>query len=114
MKLEILKNKDAETATQTTTMNVAPYNTELNHPQVLLAKLTNKQEYINSIRGHLDFYINNQQKTPKGLLFFDIWGSLRHAANAALLMLQVSTQLCCQYLHTLSLSYGVSQENGLN
>jgi hypothetical protein len=79
-------------------MNVAPYNTKLNHPQVLLAKLTQKQEYINSIKENLDYYINEQQKTPKGLLFFDLWGSLRLAASASLLMLQVNTQLYCQYL----------------
>jgi hypothetical protein len=85
------ENKDPETATQTTIMNVSFYNTEINHPQVLLAQLTKKPEYINSIKGHLDYYINEQQKTPKGLLFFELWGSLRLAANAALLMLQVNT-----------------------
>jgi hypothetical protein len=72
-----------------TIMNVAPYNNEINHPQVLLAKLTNKQQYKDTIKGNVDHLINNQQKTPKGLLFLDIWGSLRHASNAALIMLQV-------------------------
>ena len=48
MKLKFLKNKGAETATHTTIMNVAPYNNSLNHSQVLLAKLTNKQQYKGS------------------------------------------------------------------
>jgi hypothetical protein len=48
MKLKFLKNKGAETATHTTIMNVAPYNNSLKHSQVLLAKLTNKQQYKGS------------------------------------------------------------------
>jgi hypothetical protein len=98
MKLEILKNKGGRNSNTYTIMKVAPYNTSLNHPQVLLAKLTKKQEYINSVKGYMDYLINDQQKTPKGLLFLDIWGSLRLAANAALLMLQVNNHLYFQYL----------------
>jgi len=58
--------------------------------QVVLAKLTNKQEYKDTIRGYVDNLINNQRKTPKGLLYIDMWGTLRHAANAALIMLQAA------------------------
>lgn len=58
--------------------------------QVLLAKLTNKQDYKDAITGYVDYLINNQQKTPKGLLYIDQWGTLRHAANAALIMLQAA------------------------
>jgi len=79
-------------------MNVAPYNNSLNPPQILLAKLTNKQEYKDPIKDFVDYLINEQQKTPKGLLFLDDWGSLRLAANAALIMLQVNNNLCCQYM----------------
>jgi len=75
-------------------MNVAPCNNSLNHPQVLLAKLTNKQEYKDSLKVFVDYLINDQQKTPKGLLFLGEWGSLRSAANAALIMLEVNTNLC--------------------
>jgi len=46
----------------------------------------------------MDYLINDQQKTPKGLLFLDEWGSLRLAANAALIMLQVNNNLCFQYM----------------
>nr|AGP76418.1 endo-beta-1,4-glucanase [Nasutitermes sp. NpEG] len=55
--------------------------------QVLLAKLTNKQEYKDTVQAYVDYLINNQQKTPMGLLYIDMWGSLRHAANAAFIML---------------------------
>ena len=65
--------------------------------QVLLAKLTNKQQYKDTVGGYVDHLINNQQKTPKGLLYLDMWGTLRHAANAALIILQVNTHLIYQY-----------------
>jgi hypothetical protein len=89
MKLKLLENKGAETATLSE-HELCPYCNELNHPQLLLAKLTNKQEYKNSIKGYVDYLIKTQQKTPKGLLFISKWGSLRHAANAASVMLQVN------------------------
>jgi hypothetical protein len=56
-----------------------------------LAKLTNKQQYKDSIKAYVDYLINDQQKTPKGLLFLDLWGSLGLAANSALIMLEVNT-----------------------
>nr|AGP76398.1 endo-beta-1,4-glucanase 1 [Amitermes foreli] len=58
--------------------------------QVLLAKLTNKQEYKDTIQSYVNYLINNQQKTPKGLLYIDKWGTLRHAANAAFIMLEAA------------------------
>nr|AGS32241.1 endo-beta-1,4-glucanase [Coptotermes gestroi] len=58
--------------------------------QVLLARLTKKQEYRDTVQGYVDYLINNQQKTPKGLLYIDQWGTLRHAANAALIILQAA------------------------
>nr|ADB12483.1 endo-beta-1,4-glucanase [Coptotermes formosanus] len=58
--------------------------------QVLLAKLTSKQAYKDTVKGYVDYLINDQQKTPKGLLYIDQWGTLRHAANAALIILQAA------------------------
>nr|AGP76407.1 endo-beta-1,4-glucanase 2 [Globitermes sulphureus] len=58
--------------------------------QVLLAKLTNKQWYKDTIQSYVNYLITNQQKTPKGLLYIDMWGSLRHAANAAYIMLEAA------------------------
>jgi len=75
-------------------MNVVPYNNYLKHPQLLLAKLTNKQQYKDSITAYVEYLINDQEKTPKGLLFLDVWGSLGLAANSALIMLQVNIHLC--------------------
>jgi len=64
--------------------------------QVLLARFTNRQQHRDRVRWYVDFLINNQRRTPRGLLFIDRWGPLRHAANAALIMLQVNTHLCFQ------------------
>nr|AFD33365.1 endoglucanase [Macrotermes barneyi] len=58
--------------------------------QLLLAKLTNKQQYKDTIKGYVDYLINTQKKTPKGLLFIDVGGSLRHASNAAFVILQAA------------------------
>jgi len=58
--------------------------------QVLLAKLTNKQAYKDTVQSYVNYLINNQQKTPKGLLYIDMWGTLRHAANAAFIILQAA------------------------
>nr|1KS8_A Chain A, Endo-b-1,4-glucanase [Nasutitermes takasagoensis]1KSC_A Chain A, Endo-b-1,4-glucanase [Nasutitermes takasagoensis]1KSD_A Chain A, Endo-b-1,4-glucanase [Nasutitermes takasagoensis] len=58
--------------------------------QVLLAKLTNKQAYKDTVQSYVNYLINNQQKTPKGLLYIDMWGTLRHAANAAFIMLEAA------------------------
>nr|AGP76414.1 endo-beta-1,4-glucanase [Macrotermes carbonarius] len=58
--------------------------------QVLLAKLTSKQHYKDEITGYVDYLVYTQQKTPKGLVFIDVWGTLRHAANAAFIILQAA------------------------
>nr|AGP76413.1 endo-beta-1,4-glucanase 2 [Microtermes pallidus] len=58
--------------------------------QLLLAKLANKQQYKDEIQGYVDYLVYTQQKTPKGLVFIDEWGSLRHASNAALVILQAA------------------------
>ena len=95
-------------------MKAGLYNNYLNHVQVLQAKLTNKEQYKDKTKGYLDCLINNQTKTPKGLLYIDMWVTLRHAANAAWIMLQVNTHSYRQYSWKWSPTYGVTQENGLN
>lgn len=69
------------------------------HPQVLLAKLTNKQAYKDKVQGYVDYLISSQKKTPKGLVYIDQWGTLRHAANSALIALQVNSYFCLQSSH---------------
>jgi len=98
MKLKIVENKGAEAIKQNNIMNVAPYNNQPYHVQVLLAKLTNQQGYKDAISGYVNYLINNQQKTPKGLLYISEWGTLRYAANAAFIMLEVNTHLFYQYM----------------
>nr|AAU20853.2 endogenous cellulase [Reticulitermes flavipes] len=58
--------------------------------QVLLAKLTSKQAYKDKVQGYVDYLISSQKKTPKGLVYIDQWGTLRHAANSALIALQAA------------------------
>ena len=66
-------------------------------PQVLLAKLTSKQAYKDKVQGYVDYLISSQKKTPKGLVYIDQWGTLRHAANSALIALQVNNHFGLQY-----------------
>jgi hypothetical protein len=59
---------------------------------VLLAKLTNKQQYKDDAQRWLDYWtvgVNGQQikYTPGGLAWLDQWGSLRYAANTAFIAL---------------------------
>jgi len=58
--------------------------------RVLLARLTNRQQYLDAVRRDADHLINNQRRTPRGLLYIDRWGTLRHAANAAFFLLQAA------------------------
>jgi len=79
-------------------MKVALQNNYLNHLQVLLARLTNRQQYRDAVTRDVEFLINNQRRTPRGLLYIDRSGTLGLAANAALIMLQVNTHLFYQYM----------------
>jgi len=63
--------------------------------RVLLAKLTNRQQHLNAVRRDVDHLINVQRRTPRGLLFIDRWGTLRHAANAAFILLQAERLGLC-------------------
>ncbi|MGA1979112.1 MAG: glycoside hydrolase family 9 protein [Sedimentisphaerales bacterium] len=55
--------------------------------QILLARATGKQIYIDSIERNLDYWMpgGGITYTPGGLAWLDSWGSLRYAANASLL-----------------------------
>jgi hypothetical protein len=55
--------------------------------QILLARATGKQIYIDSIERNLDYWMPGGGiiYTPGGLAWLDSWGSLRYAANASLL-----------------------------
>ena len=55
--------------------------------QILLARATGKQIYIDSIERNLDYWMPGGGITysPGGLAWLDSWGSLRYAANASLI-----------------------------
>ncbi len=44
---------------------------------------TGKEEWKTQIKKHLDYWVDELQKTPDGLSWLMQWGSLRHAENTA-------------------------------
>lgn len=57
--------------------------------QLLLYDITGDQRYLNAVNNFLNFLFNEAQYTPKGLIFIQQWGSLRHAGNVAHFAAQV-------------------------
>jgi len=55
--------------------------------QILLARATGKQIYIDSIERNMDYWMpgGGITYTPGGLAWLDSWASLRYAANASLI-----------------------------
>lgn len=58
--------------------------------QVLLYQLTQDNQYGSLVTQFCDWLISGAAKTPQGQLFLQPWGSLRHAANAALICLEAA------------------------
>lgn len=58
--------------------------------QILLASITESNEYLESVRNFCDHAIEKEQRTPKGLIYIDKFGTLSHAANIAFACLNVS------------------------
>jgi hypothetical protein len=61
--------------------------------QVLMAKITGDNQYKSAVEAYSSFLVNTAPKSPKGMVYLDQWGPLRHAANSALICLQV-----CKYI----------------
>ena len=55
----------------------------------LMSELTGDAVYKDSLAKFCDHAMNGQQKSPGGMLYYMEWGSLRYAANAAFICLQV-------------------------
>ena len=55
----------------------------------LMAELTGDAVYKDSLAKFCDHAVSGQQKSPGGMLYYMEWGSLRYAANAAFICLQV-------------------------
>ena len=58
--------------------------------KILMAKLTNGDVYKSDARRFYDFVSTLGKKTPKGLVFIQPWGFLRHAGNVAFACLVVA------------------------
>ena len=57
---------------------------------VLLAQLTGDPKYINRAVSFCNNLADFAQKTPKGMVWIQQWGSLRHASNVALICLETA------------------------
>lgn len=66
------------------------YNKKVAGIQVLLAQITYDSKYRSSVRAFCDFTVDNQKRTPKGLVFIDNTGTLSQAANVAFICLQAA------------------------
>lgn len=53
----------------------------------LYTLLDSSPEYSDALQGFLDHVRNDKPYTPGGLVFLDVWGANRHAANVAFLAL---------------------------
>merc|ERR1712213_121251 len=56
----------------------------------LMAEFTGEKKYTDSLKKFCDHAINDQTKSPGGMLHYMQWGSLRYAANAAFMCLQAA------------------------
>lgn len=56
----------------------------------MLAQLTRQSKYQKAARDFCDFSMQEQIRTPKGLLYISKLGTLRHAANVAFVCLEAT------------------------
>ena len=62
---------------------------KINGILVLLCEATNDNEYCDRVDDMATYMMYNAPYTPKGLLYLDTWGSLRHSANQVHVLCQV-------------------------
>jgi endoglucanase len=51
--------------------------------KVLLLELTGNKKYKRCAKKFVDYILYQAQYTPKGLIYINQWGTLRHASNMA-------------------------------
>lgn len=68
----------------------ADWNLKVAQAQVLLAKIDGSVQYVNAARDFCDWFVYNAPRTPNGLVFISVWGSLRHISNVVYLCLQAA------------------------
>nr|AMH40379.1 glycoside hydrolase family 9 [Ramulus artemis] len=66
------------------------WDTKTSGIEILMSQISSNAIHKTKAKSYLDYMVNNQQKTPKGMLYIDQWGTLRHACNVAYLLLQAS------------------------
>nr|AMH40360.1 glycoside hydrolase family 9 [Aretaon asperrimus] len=64
------------------------WDTKTSGVEILMSEISKNSIHKTKAKSYLDYMINSQQKTPKGLLYIDQWGTLRHANNVAFLLLE--------------------------
>jgi endoglucanase len=62
--------------------------------KVLLLEQTGNAKYMGCVQKFIDYIQYQAQYTPKGLIYIDQWGTLRHASNVA--------HVCAQVKHILN------------
>jgi len=55
--------------------------------QLLMYQLTQDATYAGPVQGFCDWCISGAPRSPKGMIFINEWGSLRHVGNAAFICL---------------------------
>lgn len=55
-----------------------------------MAELDGGSTYTDKLQEYVNHIINDKQYTPKGLVYMDQWGSLRHAMNVAFIAMRVN------------------------
>lgn len=58
-----------------------------------MAKITQQSNYRQQAETFCNYIVRQAPRTPKGLVFLDQWGALRHAGNVAFVCLQVRRRL---------------------
>nr|AMH40372.1 glycoside hydrolase family 9 [Medauroidea extradentata] len=66
------------------------WDTKTSGVEILMSQVSSNTIHKTKAKSYLDYMVTNQQKTPKGLLYIDQWGTLRHATNIAYLLLQAA------------------------
>ena len=57
---------------------------------ILLAQLTGDGKYVRKVVKFCNKMVGQQHKTPKGLVWIQKWGPLRHASNVAFACLEAA------------------------
>ena len=57
---------------------------------ILLAQLTGEDQFVSKAASFCNNMADSQQKTPKGMVWIQQWGPLRHASNVAFACLEAA------------------------